>query len=107
MTRVPAIGAGPKGRERVRRDVMVEQGVSPSAAVRKSLVVLRHEIKVMQCVGHGRWTRSLRTLFRVPVDFRDLGAVRDRLALLVDAGGFEGALALLGSGPCLRIRPRA
>src|SRR5216684_4196286 len=43
MADMPAIGAAPVGRERVGRRAIIEQGVSPSAAGRKSRVILFDE----------------------------------------------------------------
>src|SRR5262249_14944482 len=61
--------------------VVVEYGPSPFAAVREPLAVLHHEVDVMLRARH-RWRTGVRLLFfRVPMDFRHLGAVGERLAV--------------------------
>src|SRR5262249_32925050 len=88
--------------EGLRSGVVVEHGIAPSAAVRESLAVFDHEVDVVQ----GAWYRRVRErlqFFRVPVDFRHLGAVWDRFAVcrnsflvgfdhhgIGEAGGFLG-----------------
>src|SRR4029077_20244742 len=52
-----------------------------SAAVREPLAVLHHEIDVVLRTWHRRLTGIGLLLFRVPVDFGHLGAVRERLAV--------------------------
>src|SRR6476620_6023383 len=78
-------GAG-IGRERVGCGFVVEQRVSPSAAVRKSLAVLFHDESLREDVWHihGEW--GLRALLRLPLQLRDFGAIRERLAVAGNAG---------------------
>src|SRR5262245_32340472 len=73
VARIPAVGPGSLRRERVGRAVIVELGVSPSAAVREALAVLHHEVDVMQDVRNRRRSRGLFTLLRLPMDLRHLG----------------------------------
>src|SRR5258708_26723802 len=69
------------GLKRIGRRVIVESAPSPSAAVREPLAVLHHEINVMLGAWH-RWLTGVRLLFfRVSMNFRHLGAVRERLAI--------------------------
>src|SRR6266481_6875603 len=69
------------GLKRIGRRVIAERAPSPSAAVREPLAVLHHEINVMLGTWH-RWLTGVRLLFfRVPMNFRHLGAVRERLAV--------------------------
>ena len=74
MAGMPAIGAA-VGRERVGRRVIVEQGVSPSAAGRKSRAILFDEENVFQSVRHIHGERGLRTLLRRPLDLGNPGPV--------------------------------
>src|SRR5215472_11628152 len=54
---------------------------SNAPAVREPLAVLHHEINVMLGTWH-RWLTGVRLLFfRIPMDFRHLGAVWERLAI--------------------------
>src|SRR6266481_1611246 len=69
------------GLKRIGRRVIVERTPSPSAAVREHLAVLHHEINVMLGTWH-RWLTGVRLLFfRVPMNLRHLGAVREKLAI--------------------------
>src|SRR5438034_969231 len=69
------------GLKRIGRGVIVELGPSPSAAVREPLAVLHHETSVKLGTWH-RWLTGIRLLnFRVPMNFRHLGAVWERLAI--------------------------
>src|SRR3984893_3770137 len=86
MADMPAIGAAPVGRERVGRRAIVEQGVSPSAAGRKSRVILFDEEKVFQSVRHIHGERGLCTLFRRPLDLSNLGPVGEFSAVARNAG---------------------
>ena len=67
--------------ERIGRRVIVERAPSPSAAVREPLAVLHHEINVMLGTWHRRLTGVRLLFFRIPMDFRHLGVVRERLAI--------------------------
>src|SRR5579871_6114874 len=58
------------GLERLGRRVIVELGVSPSAAVREALAVLHHEVRIMQCAGHDRIARLILGLSFSPMDLR-------------------------------------
>src|SRR4029079_10083060 len=80
MSREPAVGAATIGLERIGRGVIVKLGVSPVAALGKSLAIPDHEIDVMQGVRHRRRSGGLGTLFRFPMDLRHLGAVGERFA---------------------------
>jgi hypothetical protein len=69
------------GPKRIGRRVILERAPSPSAAVREPLAVLHHEINVVLGTWH-RWLTGVRLLFfRVPMDFRHLSAVWERLAV--------------------------
>src|SRR3981189_1093661 len=69
------------GLKRIGRRVIVELAPSPSAAVREPLAVLHHETNVLLGTWH-RWRTGVRLLyFRVPMNFRHLGAVWERLAI--------------------------
>jgi hypothetical protein len=64
---------------------MFECGPSPPVAVRELLAVLHHEISVMLDAWR-LWRTGVGFLhFRDPVDFRHLGAVRERLAIVGSA----------------------
>ena len=52
MAREPAICAATNGLERIGRGVIVKLGVSPVAALWKSLTIPDHEIDVMQGAWH-------------------------------------------------------
>src|SRR5438046_5765394 len=86
VAHVPAVGGTRIGRERVGRGVIVEERVSPSGAVRKSLAVLFDEKSLREGVRHIHHKGGLRTLFRLPLELRDLGAVGERLAIARNAG---------------------
>ena len=73
------------GPERLGRRVILELGISPSAAVREPLGVLRHEIYVMETARHYRVAGLVVSLLRVPMDLRHLGAVGERLAVAGNA----------------------
>jgi hypothetical protein len=64
----------------IGRSVIVEHAIAPPAAVREPPAVLHHEVDVMLGTWHRRCGERLH-LFRVPVDLRQLGAVRERLAV--------------------------
>jgi hypothetical protein len=75
------------GREGVGRGVMVKRGPSPSAAVREPLAIPLHEVDVFQGTRHcRRRIGRLRTLCRLPMDLRHLGAVGERLAVVGNTG---------------------
>jgi hypothetical protein len=86
QARVPALGVAPIGSELVGRGVIVKLGVSPSAGVQESLAIPLDEINVPQGVRHHRRSGGLRTLFRFPMDLRNLGAVGEMLAVAGNAG---------------------
>src|SRR5258705_13118137 len=67
MARVPAVRGAWIGRERVGCGFVVEQRVSPSAAVRKSLAVLFDDESLREDIRHihGEW--GLRALLRFPL----------------------------------------
>src|SRR5260370_246799 len=79
------IGASRRGGNRCRCSSCVELRTPPTAAVRESLAILRHEINVMQSARH-RYGKALRIFCLVPVDLRHLGAVGDVLAVAGKAG---------------------
>src|SRR5260370_5319464 len=78
VAREPALGVVPLRRlvrrcaepERIGRGVILKLAISPSAAVREPLVILHHEVNVMQSAGHQRLTGGRLVLFRVPMDLR-------------------------------------
>src|SRR4029077_93909 len=74
--------AGPKS---LGRGVIIELGVSPSAAVRELLAVLHHEVDVMQRARHDRLTGLVLILLRGPMDLRESRAIGERLAIARDA----------------------
>src|ERR1700733_15880426 len=68
--------------ERIGRSVILELGISPSAAVGEPLAVLQHEIHVVLGPRH-RWLAWVRLLlFWVPMDFRHHGTAREWLVVL-------------------------
>jgi len=78
LRRIVRLGGGAK---RIGRRVIFERAPPPSAAVCEPLAVLHHEINVMLGTWH-YWLTGVRLLFfRVPMDFRHLGAVWERLAV--------------------------
>src|SRR5260370_8194980 len=86
MARVSAVGGALSiGRELVRCGFVVEHRVSPSAAFRESLAVLFHD----ECLAKDVWNihdeGGLRALLRLPLDFRDHGALRERWAFARNA----------------------
>src|SRR5262249_38880192 len=90
MAREPALRVVPlrrltrQGRraKRIGRRVIVERTPPPSAAVHEPLAVLHHEINVMLCTWR-RWLTWIRLLFFwIPMNFRHLGAVRERLSVI-------------------------
>src|SRR5271169_6332353 len=87
MTRVSAVGeAFGIGRELVRGGIVVEHRVSPPAGLRKSLAVLFHDESLGEHVWHLHDERGLRALLMLPLELRDHGAIRERLAVAGDAG---------------------
>src|SRR6185295_14317629 len=74
------------GRETVGLGVVVEQRVSPPATLRKSLAVLLHEERLGEDVGYIHDERSLCALFWLPLELRDLGAIRESLTVGWNAG---------------------
>src|ERR1051325_3808621 len=93
VAREPALGIVPlrrranrgPGCERIGRGIVIEHGVSPSAAVRESLAVFDHEVHVDQVARHGRIGEEL-VRFRSPMDLRHLSSVRDRLTITGNTG---------------------
>src|SRR5579872_3056080 len=73
-------------RKRIGRGVVVERHVSPSAGGRKTLAVLLDEEEVLQAGGHIHVKRGLRALLEPVFDFRDLGSIRERVAIPRNAG---------------------
>lgn len=59
------------------RGVVVELGVRPRRAARKSLAISHHEVDVLQGVGHHGWSRRFRTLLHCPIDLRHSRFVRE------------------------------
>src|ERR1700688_605983 len=87
MARVSAVrGAIGIGRELVRCGFVVEHRVSPPTAFRKSLAVLFHEERLGKDIWHIHHEGCLRALLRLPLEFRDHGALRERLAVSRNAG---------------------
>jgi len=93
VARGPALGVVPlrrrascgAGLESIGRGVVIEHGISPSAAVREPLAVLLHEVHVQQVARHRRLCKE-RVRLRFPVDLRHLGSVRNRLTVAGNAG---------------------
>src|SRR6266568_5868161 len=75
-------GSGP---EPTGRSLVLENGPSPPAGVRKSLTVPHHKVDVMERARHRRCGERLH-LFRVPVDLRHLGAIGEWLPVARNAG---------------------
>src|SRR3984893_17729236 len=94
VAREPALGIVPlrrlvrqcPGLERIGRGIILKLAISPSAAVREPLAILRHEINVMQGAGHQRLTGGRLVLFRVPMDLRHFGAVGEGLTVTGHTG---------------------
>src|SRR5580704_3969357 len=86
MARVSAVRGTGIGRELVGCGFVVEERVSPSAAFRKSLAVLFDDESLREDVWHIHDEWGLRALLRLPLEFRDLGAIRERLAVARNAG---------------------
>src|SRR3984957_2687777 len=85
MARETAIdGASRIWLEHVGRGLIVKKHIGPSLSIWESLALLFEQEHVLQGVRHVYSKRQLRHLFRPPLDLRDLGAVRERLAV---AGG--------------------
>src|ERR1700722_6641495 len=74
------------GGELVRWGIVVEHRVAPPAAFCKSLAVLFHDESLLKDVWHIHDEGSLRALLRRPLELRDLGTVRERLAVARNAG---------------------
>src|SRR5580693_7074914 len=74
------------GRELIGCGVVVEYGVSPSAAFRKSFAVLFHHESLGKDVWHFHGERGLRALLQLPLELDDPGPLRERLAVTGDAG---------------------
>src|SRR5947209_6521561 len=80
MACVAAIRSAAEWSEIVRRCVVVELGIAPAVAPGKSLAVLHHQVDVVERVGHGRRSRRVGALLRLPVDLGHLRAIRKWLA---------------------------
>src|SRR4051812_5044061 len=65
---------------------MVEERVSPAARLRKPLAVLLDEESLSGGVRHIHNERGLRAFLEAPLEFRDLGTFRERLAVAGHAG---------------------
>src|ERR1700683_3435871 len=85
MARVSAVRRAGVGAELVRRRIVVEQRVSPSAAFGKSVAVLFHDESLLENVRHINDEGGLGALLRLSLELHDLGAVRERLAVPGDA----------------------
>src|SRR2546430_9722985 len=83
---MPAVGRSRVGRHLAGPIVMVEDRVSPAAGVWKALAVLLHEECLRGSVRHIDDERGLRALLEGPLEFRGLGAFRERLAIARNAG---------------------
>ena len=71
--------------EGLRSGVVIEHGVTPTAAVRESRAVLHHEVYVGKLIRY-RCGREELIVLRRPMDFRHLGSVRDRLPVTGKTG---------------------
>ena len=90
--RSPAAAGRPRGGpERIGRGVVLEHGLSPSAAVRELLAVLHHEIDVVLEPGTSARLAPLPRL-RYPMDFRHLRAVRKGLAVAGNAARYAATI---------------
>ena len=81
MAFVPAFGVVSMRRQRVGRGVIEKLRVCPSVRIRESLCILFDERNRFQGVRYHHEIRGLRTLFRCPLDLRNLGAVGKTLAV--------------------------
>src|SRR5690348_10337463 len=87
MARVPAVReARGVGGELVGLGVVVEQRVSPAAALRKALAVLLDDERLRENIRHVHREGRLGALLRLPLQLRDLRAFRERLAVAGNAG---------------------
>src|SRR6185312_12220638 len=86
VTGVTAIAALAVGGEAVGRGGINEPGVSPAAGLGKALAVFLDEENVLILVGHIDDKGRIRALLLRPLDFRDLGAVGEWLAVAGNAG---------------------
>src|SRR5580693_8795761 len=68
------------------RNVILKHGISPAAGVRELLAILHHEVNVVERVGHQRRTGEGLLMYRIPMDLRQLGAIRERLAISGNTG---------------------
>src|SRR5580698_732933 len=82
MARETAIdGASRIWLERVGRGLIVKHRIGPSLGSRKSLAILFDQKDVLQGVRYVYRKRRFDHLLWLPLDLRDLGAVRERLAI--------------------------
>src|ERR1700681_4463149 len=86
MARVSAVRGAGIGREFVGCGFVVEQRVSPSAAFWKFIAVLFDDESLREDVWHIHGKGGLRALLRLPLELDDLGAIRERLAVVRNAG---------------------
>src|SRR5215470_6039510 len=86
MACVPAVGFGRVGYHLAGRLVMVEKRVSPAAGRREPLAVLLDEESLRGGVRHIHDEGGLRALLEVPLELRNLGALREGLAVARNAG---------------------
>src|SRR5262245_30799772 len=86
MARISAVRGARIGRKLVRCSFVVEQRVSPSAAVRKSLAVLFDDKSLCEDVWHIHGEGGLRAPLWFPLKLYYLGAIRERLAVAWNAG---------------------
>src|ERR1700743_211785 len=73
----------------IRSGVVLEHAVSPTVGVRESLGILLDELNLSERARHGvrrfRGERGIRELFWLPLDFGNLGAVGEWLAIARNA----------------------
>src|SRR5436305_1370161 len=87
MARLPAVGFGLVRRHRAGCNIMVELRISPAAgSTRKPCAVFLYEECLRGGVRHIHDKWCLRALLEAPLKLRDLGALRERLSVVGDAG---------------------
>ena len=81
MAREAASRTGSFRLERVGAGVIVELRVAPAPGLGKSLAVPRDEVDIVERTWDARGSGRLGALLRLPMNFRDLGAIGKRLAI--------------------------
>ena len=86
MAREAASRTGSFRLERVGAGVIVELRVAPAPGLGKSLAVPRDEVDIVERTWDARGSGRLGALLRLPMNFRELGAIGKRLATIRNAG---------------------